>query len=251
VDDAPAPSERCADVVLLVGPSGSGKTYLAKSVGLPILALDDFYRADTDPGMPRTADGKVDWEHPASWDPRAAVDALEALCCGDEVTVPDYSFSENRAVGTKTLRRAGARVVVAEGIFAAELIEPLRATGLLADALLIRQDRWVTFARRLIRDLRESRKSRWYLVTQGWAKTMAEPAVVARQLGQGARPVTKPEARAILADLAARPEIIPEAPATASTLATDPVATEAVDGPDEVRACIHSNPPYVPESSVS
>ena len=219
--------------MLLVGPSGSGKTYLANSVGLPILALDDFYRADTDPGMPRTADGRVDWEHPGSWDPAAAIDALEALCCGDEVTVPDYSFSENRAVGTKVVRRGGARVVVAEGIFAAELIAPLRANGLLADALLIRQGRWVTFARRLVRDLRESRKSRWYLVTQGWAKTRAEPAVVARQLGKGARPVTKPQARTILAELAARPAIVP---------VPQPMAT----APDDVAPCVHSNPPYVP-----
>lgn len=202
------PDERCADVVLLVGPSGSGKTYLASSVGLPILALDDFYRADTDPGLPRHADGKVDWEHPGSWDPAAAVAALEALCCDDEVTVPDYSFSKNRAEGTKVVRRGGARVVVAEGIFAAELIEPLRACGLLADALLIRQNRWVTFGRRLVRDLRENRKSRWYLVTQGWAKTMAEPAVVTRQLAKGARPVSKPEARALLAELAARPAVV-------------------------------------------
>ncbi len=201
----PDPSQRCADVVLLVGPSGSGKTYLARSVGLPVLALDDFYRPDTDLGLPRHPDGKVDWEHPGSWDPDAARDALEELCCGDEVVVPAYSFSENRAVGTKVLQRGGARVVVAEGIFAAELIEPLRACGLLADALLIRQNRWVTFARRLVRDLRENRKSRWYLVTQGWAKARSEPAVVARQLGQGARPVSKPEARAILAELATRP----------------------------------------------
>lgn len=228
------PDQRCADVVLLVGPSGSGKTYLAHSVGLPILALDDFYRADTEPGMPRQLDGKVDWEHPGSWNPTAAVDALEQLCCEDEVTVPDYSFSDNRAIGTKVVRRDGARVVVAEGIFAAELIEPLRACGLLADALLIRQNRWVTFGRRLIRDMRENRKSRWYLVTQGWAKTMAEPAVVARQLGKGARPVTKPEARAILADLAARPAIEPS-----SALVVDPVVAEAPP-------CLHEVPPHVP-----
>lgn len=206
------PNKRCADVVLLVGPSGSGKTYLARSAGLPILALDDFYRADTDPGMPRHPDGKVDWEDPASWDPAAAVAALHALCCDDGVDVPDYSFSENRAVGTKHLSRNGARVVVAEGIFAAELIGPLRDCGLLADALFIRQNRWVTFARRLVRDLRENRKSRWYLVKQGWAKTRSEPSVVARQLAQGARPVAKPEARTILAQLAARPALAPSTP---------------------------------------
>jgi uridine kinase len=228
VDEAADRSARCADVVLLVGPSGSGKTYLANSAGLPILALDDFYRADTEPGLPRTADGRVDWEHPGSWNPSAAVDALDALCCGDEVTVPDYSFHENRAVGTKVVTRDDARVVVAEGIFAAELIEPLRAAGLLADALLIRQNRWVTFGRRLVRDLRENRKSRWYLVTQGWAKTWAEPAVVARQLGKGARPVSKPEARTILAGLADRPALAPTA--------------EPVEAPP----CLHQVPPHVP-----
>ena len=154
--------------------------------------------------------------------------------------MPDYSFSRNRAVGTKVVRRDGARVVVAEGIFAAELIAPLRDCGLLVDALLIRQNRWVTFARRLVRDLRESRKSRWYLVTQGWAKTWSEPAVVARQLGKGARPVSKPEARAILADLAARPALAPAAPAE------PPAAAEAAL---EAPPCLHSDPPYVPSAS--
>jgi uridine kinase len=221
--------ERCADVVLLVGPSGSGKTYLAKSVGLPVVALDDFYRADTDPGMPRTADGLVDWESPFSWDAAAAVAALERFCCGDHVDVPDYSISENRAVGTKRLERGGARVVVAEGIFAAELIEPLRADGLLADAVLVHQNRWVTFARRLLRDMREGRKGRWYLVRQGWAKTRSEPAVVARQLAKGARPMSKPDARARLTELAARPAIGPDASPATARAGTTPVPDRVTD----------------------
>lgn len=200
----PDPSRRCAHVVLLVGPSGCGKTYLAKSVGLPILALDDFYRPDTDPDMPRNHEDKVDWEDPKSWDGIAAEAALEELCCEDEAEVPDYSFHENRAVGTRHISRNASAIIVAEGIFAAELIAPLRASGLLADALLIRQNRWVTFGRRLLRDMREDRKSRGYLVRQGWAKTMSEPAVIAHQRGLGARPVSKAEARRRLTDLAAR-----------------------------------------------
>lgn len=191
-------------MVLLVGPSGCGKTYLARSTGLPILALDDFYRPDSDPAMPRDAHGSADWEDPASWDEQAAVDALEALCCSDEVVVPEYSFAANRAVGTRVVSRHGSCLVLAEGIFAAELIGPLESEGLLADALLIRQNRWVTFVRRLGRDLRERRKGVWHLFRQGWAKTMSEPAVVARQLALGARPVTQSEARTILAELAAR-----------------------------------------------
>ena len=203
--DAPAGGAPCAQVVLLAGPSGCGKTYLARSSGLPILALDDFYRPATDPRMPHGADGEVDWEDPRSWDPDAACDAMEALCCAEEAIVPDYSFAANRAVGTKVVQRGTARVVIAEGIFAAEVIAPLRDRGLLADALLIHHPRWLTFVRRLIRDVREHRKSPWYLVHQGWAKARAEPKVVARQRSLGARPVTQEEALLRLAELAAPP----------------------------------------------
>ena len=192
-----------AKVVVLAGPSGCGKTYLARASGLPVLAIDDFYRDEDDEAMPIGADGRVDWEDPASWNLDAAMATLRVLCSEPEVKVPEYSFGENRAVGWKSVHRDGCPIVIAEGIFAAELIAPLRAEGLLADALLVHQGRWVTFLRRLVRDLREGRKSPWYLVRQGWAKTMAEPAVVANLRSLGARPMSKPEATARLAELAA------------------------------------------------
>jgi uridine kinase len=203
VPTEPVPHPAPARVVLLAGPSGCGKTYLAERTGIPILALDDFYRAGTDADMPRAADGTVDWEDPRSWDVDAACAALDELCRTGTVEVPTYSFGENRAVGHRTLDRAGSPVVIAEGIFAAELVDRLRAAGLLADALLIRQNRWGTFARRLARDLREGRKPPLFLVRQGWAKTASEPAVVRHLLDCGARPVSKPTARARLAALAA------------------------------------------------
>ena len=56
-DRRPAPLAR---VVLLAGPSGCGKSHIARASGLPIVALDDFYREATDPGMPRTPAGDVD-----------------------------------------------------------------------------------------------------------------------------------------------------------------------------------------------
>ncbi|CAN5732290.1 uridine kinase [soil metagenome] len=195
-------------MVLLAGPSGCGKTHLARAAGLPIVALDDFYRNGDDPGMPRGDDGLVDWEDPASWDGDAAVAALDELCRADRVLVPTYAFGEDRVVGSRSIEREGSPIVVAEGIFAAELVERLRSCGLLADALLIHEDRWLTFGRRLVRDLREGRKAPWYLVRQGWAKTRSEPAVVAHQRERGARPVSKPEARARLAGLAGRPRVV-------------------------------------------
>ena len=187
-------------VVLLAGPSGCGKSHIARASGLPIVALDDFYRDATEPEMPRTPAGDVDWENPASWDAAAALAALEALCTLGEVDVPTYSFARSAVVGHHLLRTDGAPVVVAEGIFAAELIAPLRERGLLADALLITVNRWLTFVRRLVRDAREGRKPFRFLVHQGWAKTTSEPRVVAHQLARGARPVTKAQALARLAE---------------------------------------------------
>jgi uridine kinase len=195
--------ERRARVVLLAGPSGCGKTYLALAAGLPILALDDFYRPGSDPDLPRTAAGMVDWEDPRTWDADAACDAVETLCTSGRVEVPNYVFGEDRAVGHRLMvLPADTSLVVAEGIFAAEVIEPLRRRGLLADALLIHDGRWRTFGRRLLRDLREGRKSPWYLVRQGWAKTRSEPEVIAHLRALGARPVSKAEARRIIPNLA-------------------------------------------------
>lgn len=203
-----------AEVVLLAGPSGCGKTHLAAMVELPVVALDDFYRDGTDPGMPRTAAGVVDWEDPASWDPAAAVVALAELCRAEQVDVPTYAFGEDRVVASRTISRHGSPIVVAEGIFAAELVGRLRREGLLADALLIRQNRWVTFVRRLVRDVREGRKAPRDLVRQGWAKTRSEPDLVAHQRRCGARPVSKPEARDRLAGLARRAAITGSAAST-------------------------------------
>jgi uridine kinase len=197
-DPSPAALTR---VVLLAGPSGCGKSHIARASGLPIMALDDFYRDATEPDLPRTPTGDVDWEDPASWDADAALAALEALCAHGEVDVPSYSFARSAVVGHRTLRTDGSRIVVAEGIFAAELVAPLRGRGLLADALLITVDRWLTFVRRLVRDAREGRKPVPFLVRQGWAKTTSEPAVVAHQRAAGARPVTKAQALARLAEL--------------------------------------------------
>lgn len=180
-----------ANILLLVGPSGCGKTRLATLTGLPTVPLDDFYRDGREPDMPRIATGPIDWEDPRSWDPDAAVRALEQICRDGAADVPIYSFAEDRAVGHRTISRGDSPLIVAEGIFAAEIIPELRARGLLADALLIRQNRWITFARRLGRDLADGRKNRRRLISQGWEKTRSEAAVVARQRACGARPVTK------------------------------------------------------------
>ena len=197
-----------ARVVLLAGPSGSGKTSLTRRVGLPMLALDDFYRdADdvrTDPPLPRRF-GIVDWDDPASWDVGAATAAVVQLCRDGVADVPVYDIPTSRRTGTHRLDLAGAPVFVAEGIFAAELLPAMRALPeghrLLAEALCLTLHPAVTFGRRLLRDLAEMRKPPLTLVRRGLGLARSERALVEHWTRLGCRPCSIPEAEAILRSL--------------------------------------------------
>ena len=197
-------------MVLLAGASGSGKTSLTRRVGLPVLALDDFYRdADdvrTDPPLPRRF-GIVDWDDPASWDAAAALATVVRLCREGAADVPVYDIPTSRRTGTHRLDLGGAPVFVAEGIFAAELVPTLRALPdgdrMLADAVCLTLHPAVTFGRRLLRDLAEMRKPPLTLVRRGIGLARGERALVERWTGLGCRPCSIPDAEATLRSLGA------------------------------------------------
>ncbi|MBA0054204.1 ATP-binding protein [Streptomyces sp. AJS327] len=183
-------------VVLLTGPSGSGKTRLAARTGLPVLRLDDFYKEGDDPTLPPLTDASgVDWDSPHSWNADAAVAAVRALCAEGHTSVPVYDISLSARVGEDALSLEGAPLFVAEGIFAAEIAERCRALGLLADAICLRGSPFTTFRRRLLRDVRESRKPVPFLMRRGWRLMRAEGAIVSRHTRLGAVPCTRDEAR--------------------------------------------------------
>ncbi len=62
------------------------------------------------------------------------------------------------------------------------------------------QGRWRTFARRLVRDLRERRKPPLVLVRRGWELTRREPAIIQRAAMLGAPCVRPGEAERSITD---------------------------------------------------
>lgn len=184
---APAPSLAPRRIVLLAGPSGSGKGVMSRRSGLPVLGLDEFYRELDDPGLPHRF-GIVDWDDPASWNAGAALEALTALAHDGAAEIPEYSISASRRTGTTRLVAGDAPLIIAEGIFAAELIAPLAAAGLLADAIVLHRPTPVVFALRLVRDLRQNRKPPLTLLRRGWGLAQDQRADLEGWVGAGMRP---------------------------------------------------------------
>lgn len=188
-----------AQVVLLCGPSGSGKTHIAARSGLPVFRLDDFYRDGDDPALPISAElGIPDWDDPRSWRADDAVAALDALCREGRTTVPTYDISLSATTGEAQMELGGAPAVVAEGVFAAEIVEHLRDRGLLADAVVLHRAPWKNFVRRFARDMAERRKPPVTLWRRGRILMAAERDVVQRACDRGCRAVEAAELAALL-----------------------------------------------------
>jgi uridine kinase len=184
--------------VVLAGPSGVGKSRLARHTGLPILRLDDFYRSGDDPALPRIDHGAnaglVDWDDPRSWHHDAAVAAICELATTGRTVAPVYDIARNGPSGSHVVDLDGARLFVAEGIFAQEVVAACRTSGVLSAALCLRQLPLVTFWRRLTRDLREHRKPPLVLLRRGWALMRAQRGVIADAAAHGCEVVTVAEA---------------------------------------------------------
>lgn len=196
-------------VVVLAGPSGSGKSRLAerlsRRLGWPIVRLDDFYHPVDHPGLPRSeALGIVDWDDPRSWDGEAALTALTLLLGDGRCEAPIYDLSVSGVVGRRELTCRPADLVIAEGIFAAEVIDDLRERGLLHSAWCVRHHPVVTFGLRLARDLSERRKPPLTLLRRGLVLLRAEPSVVAGHVAKGARAASPRRVEQLLTAAAGR-----------------------------------------------
>jgi len=199
--DVPAGARRPPSrIVLLTGPSGCGKSALTRRLGLPTVALDDFYRDHDHPGMPHRY-GIVDWDDPASWDADAALDALRTLVTTGRAEVPVYDIPTSRRTGSTVVETGGAPLVLAEGVFAAELVDRCGTEGILADAIVLVRPRIVTFWFRLLRDVAEARKPLPTLVRRGVGLMRDEPRLIRRWTGLGCRAVTPSRAEREIREL--------------------------------------------------
>lgn len=184
--------------MIVAGPSGSGKSHLAATLGWPVLRLDDFYRDGDAPHMPASSLGLVDWDNPASWDAEAAVAAIAELCSTGRAEVPVYDIATSRRTSTQVLHAPGGRFI-AEGLFAPEIVDACRDANLLSQAICLHRHRLITFVLRLVRDLREGRKSPWVLARRGWRLLQDEPRIVADAVAHGCTAMSPRRARALLA----------------------------------------------------
>ncbi len=147
--------------------------------GCVSVRLDDFYRDADDPGLPHWG-GIVDWDDPGSWNGEAAATAIRTLIDEGRVHVPVYDISLSRRVGEHELHlpepSPGERVcIVAEGIFAPELVRRCRDLGIDTTGVWLTRPRLLVFWLRLVRDLKDHRKPPLILLRRGWTLLLKEP----------------------------------------------------------------------------
>lgn len=192
-------------LILLAGPSGSGKSRLARMSGCVSLRLDDFYADLDEEGLPHWG-GIVDWDDPGSWHGDTAATAIRTLIDEGRVEIPVYDISLSRRVGSHELTLPepppGQRLcLVAEGIFAPELVQRCRDLGIDTTGVWLTRGRLLVFWLRLRRDLRDHRKPPLILIRRGWTLLLKEPAQRMAAVAKGCEALTMGQAAARIESL--------------------------------------------------
>lgn len=161
-------------IVLLSGPSGSGKTTtslkLAEELSLRgietrAIAMDKYFKTIDLNSVPRTPDGKIDYESPDCLDMQLLDEHFTLLSEHKEILVPHFDFSTQKRSETKfrPLRIGENEVAIFEGIHALSdhiTVKHPEAFKLYVSAMspiesgseLVFRDSWMRLTRRVVRD---------------------------------------------------------------------------------------------------
>ena len=154
-------------VLGIAGGTGSGKTTVARAIvdrigvdRIAYLEHDAYYRDLAH--LPLEARRQVNFDHPDAFDTALMVEHVRALCAGEAVEKPIYSYTES--VRLEETERVDPRpLVVVEGILVLEN-EPLRNT--LDVKIFVDTDDDVRLMRRLRRDTIERGRSVEHILGQ-------------------------------------------------------------------------------------
>ncbi len=115
-------------VLLISGPSGSGKTSTAHTISRllrddfkcesSVISLDNYFRSNSSPDMPRNRDGSIDLESPYCTDLPLLQEHLKTLSSGDEFMMPVFNFKTQERSGYIPFRREEGSIAILEGIHA-------------------------------------------------------------------------------------------------------------------------------------
>lgn len=149
-----------AFVIGVAGGTGSGKSTvseaLVSAVGrdqVALLNMDHYYLDQSHLTFEERAD--LNYDHPAAFDLELYLDHIQRLVSGQEVPMPQYSFTQHLRT-SETVKVKPAPVVVLEGILVL-LDERLRR--LMDLKVFVDTDPDVRFIRRLQRDVAERGRS--------------------------------------------------------------------------------------------
>lgn len=115
-------------VLLISGPSGSGKTSTANEISnllfrefnceSSVISLDNYFRSNNSPDMPKDKYGNVDLESPYCTDLDLLKEHLNALKNGREFMMPVFDFKSQERSGYIPYKRNKGSIAILEGIHA-------------------------------------------------------------------------------------------------------------------------------------
>ena len=115
-------------IILISGPSGSGKTSTANEMSRilkknyncksSVISLDNYFRSNTSPDMPKDKNGNIDLESPLCTDLKLLQEHLFLMNKGEEFMMPVFDFKSQSRSGYVSFKREPNTIVIMEGIHA-------------------------------------------------------------------------------------------------------------------------------------